>query len=241
MTTTHFDDYTLTYEGLEFKLFIPDYWVKIYRGQKREPLYHDYCQMLELLKKVSKDKYVLDVGANHGLFSVPAAMLGYKVIGFEPVAANVETLQLAKGANGLADFEIFRHALSNTNGEVDIYVPECPDNASFSQAAAVSNMRGKEYRVEKVQTVKFDDWLLFHPEYLQIGFIKMDAQGAEYMIVEGMKEYLTFAKDVYLICEYEHHLINMGYSYEQLDALIMSCGFQYQGQLSANDKIWYKP
>ncbi len=239
-TTTYLDEYELSYNGFSFTLAIPDYWVKIYRGQKKEPLYHDYCLMLDLLKKVDKSKYVLDIGMNHGLFSVPASKLGYKVFGFEPVAINVESLQLAKEKNGLNDFNAFHLALSNRNEEVEIYVPECPDNSSFSQKAAVSNMKGKEYKVEKVTAVRFDDWIEQHPQFFNVGFIKIDTQGAEYMIFEGMGEYLSAINDAYIVCEYEHHLNTMGYSFQQLDNLLISYGFNHIGNISGNDKIFYK-
>ena len=242
MYESEMDDYELEYGGFTFKLFIPDYWVKIYRGQKKEPLYADYCQMLDILKQVDKDKYVLDIGANHGLFGVPASKMGYKLIGFEPVAKNVQSLLLARDANNLKQFDIFHLALSNKNGEVDIYVPECPDNSSLSQSAAVSNMRGKSYEIEKVDTVRFDDWIETHDHnYKNIGFIKIDVQGAEYIILEGMKNFLTNASGIYMICEYEHHLHAMGHTFEELDRLIKSYGFNYMGNLTPNDKIFYKP
>jgi len=235
------DDYELEYDGFTFKLFIPDYWVKIYRGQKKEPLYHDYRLMLGLLKKVDKSKYVLDIGMNHGLFSVPASKLGYKVFGFEPVAINVSSLLKARDANELKNFDIFHWALSNKNEEVEIYVPECPDNSSLSKEAAVSNMRGKDYNIEKVDSVRFDDWIETHDHnYKNIGFIKIDVQGAEYIIFEGMKNFLTNASGIYMVVEYEHHLNTMGHTFEQLDALITSYGFTYMGHLSPNDKIFYK-
>ena len=235
------DDYELTYQDISFKLIIPDYWVKIYRGQKKEPLYGDYCMMLDLVKKTSKERYVLDIGANHGLFSVPASKIGYKVIGFEPVQKNIDTLMLAKEINGLTDFDMFHLALSNKNGEVDIYVPECPDNSSLSQAAAISNMRGKEFRVEKTDTVRFDDWILEHPNFLDIGFIKIDVQGAEFDVLQGMEAYLRSASDVWMVCEYEHHLNTMGHSFQELDNLLISYGFQFVKYLTPNDKIWRKP
>lgn len=233
------DTYELGYDDFFFTLMIPDYWVKIYRGKKKEPLYGEYCEMLDLVKKTSKERYVLDVGANHGLFSVPASMLGYKVVGFEPVAANIYTLGKAKELNNLTDFNMFHLALSNKNEEVDIFVPDCPDNSSFSKEAAISNMREKGYREEKVTTVRFDDWIKDNPQYENIGFIKMDTQGAEYLILEGMKEFLTNANDIYLQLEYEPHLLSMGYSYQQLDELILSYGFVQIGKVG-NDKIWFK-
>ena len=239
-TTTSFDEYELTYEGIPFKLSIPDYWVKIYRGQKKEPLYHDYCLMLDLLKKVDKSKYVLDIGMNHGLFSVPASKMGYKVFGFEPVSINIESLRLAKENNQLENYDAFHLALSNKNGEVDIFVPECPDNSSFSQKAAISNMKGKSFNAEKVNAVRFDDWIAEHPQFFEVGFIKIDTQGAEFMIFEGMGEYLSAVNDVYIVCEYEHHLNTMGYTFQQLDNLLISYGFKHTGNISGNDKIWYK-
>lgn len=235
------DEYELEYDNFFFKLFIPDYWVKIYKGKKHEALYNDYRLMLNALKKVDKSKYVLDIGANHGLFSVPASKLGYKVFGFEPVAQNIFSLMLAKQANNLKDFDMFHLALSNKNEEVKIYVPECPDNSSLSQVAAVSNMRGKEFKVEKVNAVIFDDWIENNPEYKNIGFIKIDVQGSEYIIFEGMKEFLTKTKNIYLVVEYEHHLLTMGHTFEQLDNLVTSYGFNILGKLTSNDKIFYKP
>ena len=241
MDVSNMDLYELSYDNFSFGLMIPDYWVKIYRGQKKEPLYHDYKIMLEILKSANKDKYVLDIGANHGLFAVPASKLGYKVFCFEPVQSNVDSLVMARDLNELKDFHIYKYALSNTNGEIDIYVPECPDNSSLSPIAAVSNMKGKDYRVEKVDTIRFDDWIVDHPAYLDIGFIKMDVQGSEYIFLEGMKQYLTSSNDIHLICEYEHHLNTMGHTFQELDNLIMSYGFNFVKQLTPSDKLWYKP
>lgn len=240
--TTDMDLYEMEYDNTTFALMIPDYWVKIYRGQKKEPLYNDYRIMLDILKRADRDKYVLDIGMNHGLFSVPASKLGYKVFGFEPVAANVRSLVLARDINGLKDFHIYKFALSNTNGEIDIYVPECPDNSSLSQAAAISNMRGKDYRIERVDTTRFDDWIPNHPAYKEIGFIKMDVQGAEYLILEGMRDYLMSNNDIHLILEYEEKLLNaMGNTSKQVDDLLRAYGFQLQKQITPTDKHWYKP
>jgi FkbM family methyltransferase len=234
-------EFEFEYDDFTFRLAIPDYWDTIYAGKPREHLYPDYCKMLEVVKGADKDKWVLDIGANHGLFAVPASKLGYKVFGFEPVENNIRSLKIGKEINNLNDFDMFHYALSNENGDIDIYVPECPDNASLSQAAAISNMRSKHYIVEQINTVRFDDWIVENPKYFEIGMIKMDVQGAEYIILEGMREYLMGASDIYLICEYEHHLINMGHSFEELDKLIKSYGFQYINNISPNDKLFYKP
>jgi len=197
--------------------------------------------MLDLLKTVDKSRYVLDIGMNHGLFSVPASKLGYRVFGFEPVSVNIRSLLLAREENKLKQYDVFQLALSNVNDEIDIYVPECPDNSSLSQAAAVSNMRGKEFKVEKVDAVRFDDWIETHDyNYKEVGFIKIDVQGAEFDVLSGMKNFLSRYNDIWMIIEYEHHLLTMGHTFEALDNLLISYGFRYVRHLTPNDKIWRK-
>lgn len=228
------------YDGFSFTLWIPEYWSKIYKGQPRKKLYGDYIIMLEYVRKVDKSKFILDVGANHGIFSVPACMLGYKVFGFEPVKSNFQNLVQAREGNNLKDFEMFNLALSSENGVKDIFIPECYDNASFSQDAAIANMKGKDYQVEKVFTVRFDDWIKDNPQYSNIGLIKIDAQGAEYDILLGMKDFLTDAHDIYLIVEFEDHLQKLGHTYEELEALILSFGFTSLGNITGGDRAYFK-
>lgn len=232
--------YTYDYNDISFTLDIPEYWHTIYKGKPRERLYKDYSNMLDKLKTVSKDKIVLDIGVNHGIFSIPASMLGYKVVGFEPVLENFEGVERAREAHGLKGFHIYKAALSNENGRKDIYVPECTDNASLNKDAAIANMKGKQYRVENVASIRFDDWIDIRPEYENIGFIKIDVQGGEYNVIEGMSRFLADAHDIYLLVEYEAHLNKMGYSYEQLDSLIASLGFVEQARITGGDKLFYK-
>lgn len=232
--------YTYDYDGFSFTLTIPEYWEKVYAGKPRENLYGDYAMLLRIVKKVDKSKFILDVGANHGIFAVPAAMLGYEVIAFEPVMENFKTLNYARADNGLSGLYLFNMALGNVNGSRDIYIPECTDNSSFSPAAAVANMANKNFSVENVPMIRFDDWIKDHGHFKNIGFIKVDAQGAEYEIIEGMKGFLTQASDIYIACEYENHLNTMGHTFQQLDELFAALGFADLGNITGGDKLFFK-
>lgn len=237
----HMIKYTYDYNNISFKLIIQNYWKDIYRGQEREQLYHDYRVMLDRVQQVDKSRYILDIGANHGIFSIPASLLGYKVIALEPVEVNHSSIELAIRENKCTTIDLYRLALSDTDGELIIYVPECSDNSSLSSTAAVANMTGKSYIEEVVPTARFDTWITDHPQYRDIGLIKLDVQGAEYKILDGMREFLTQAHDITIICEYEHHLNTMGYTYQQLDQLLISYGFQDRGHITGGDKLFYKP
>ena len=232
--------YVYDYEGFSFAMTIPDYWHKVYAGKPREPLYGCYTLVLDWVKKMSKGRAVLDIGVNHGIFAIPCSLMGYKVVGFEPVFANFESSVLNMYNNKCRNAHLFNFALSNKNESVEIYVPECSDNASLSPTAAVANLANKAVAVETVQSIRFDDWILEHPEFNDIGFVKIDTQGAEYSIIEGMSNFLRGATDIYLIVEYEAHLNKMGYSYEQLDELILSLGVKLIGDITGGDKLFYK-
>lgn len=234
--------YIYEYNGFDFTVYINDYWERIYKGKPRNKLYHDYQVMLEYTKKVDKHRIIMDVGVNNGLFAIPASKLGYKVLGFEPVKSNYQNLMQAKHVNSLFDFnfQVFNLALSNQNSILDIYIPECLDNASFSRDAAIANMKRKDFTVEQVQAVRFDDWIKANPEFRDIGLIKIDVQGAEWSVIDGMKEFLTQAQNIYIIIEMEDHLLKQGHTYEELDDLIRSCGYIDLGKITGGDKLWFR-
>lgn len=233
-------EFVYYFDNIEFKLQIDKYWNTIYKGKPREKLYDSYTILLDEVKKVSKDKFVLDVGTNHSIFATPCSLLGYKILGFEPVKANFESSVTNMSINNCKDWYLFNYALSDENKEAIIYVPECPDNASLSKQAAISNMVRKGFYEEEITCIKFDDWIEGHPEFKNIGFIKIDTQGSEVKVVEGMQNFLSSSNDIYLVAEYEHHLLSMGYTYQQLDELLLSLGFEFVKNLSSTDKLFYK-
>lgn len=231
---TYFTD-----DGLEFSIYLPAYWDTIYKGKPRERLYEEYIQMLNIVKKLPKDKILVDIGANNGLFCIPASMYGYRCVAFEPVKSTFDDLYENCRKNSLCRVDLFNYAVSNEDGQTTIYVPECPDNASLSKEASVANMIRKGYHEEVVKTIRFDTFIKENPQYSNIGLIKADLQGSEGLFIESGKEFLSQAKDIYLILEYEPHLLKMNWTYEQLDSLIHSLGFKQVGKIS-NDKIFKK-
>lgn len=231
---TYFTD-----EGLEFTLEIPIFWETIYKGKPRERLYEEYIQMLKIVKSIPKDKVIVDVGCNFGLFSVPCSLLGYEMVSFEPVKANYKCSVDNLSKNNCKNYHIYCHALGNENKEAMIYVPICPDNSSFSPTAAVANMHDKQFVEEKVRIVKFDDFIKENPSKSNVGLIKIDVQGFEIDVVLGMQEFLKQANNIYVLAEYEEHLLKYGHTYQDLDNLFLSLGFKQVGRIS-NDKVFYK-
>lgn len=126
---------------------------------------------------------VIDIGANIGYFTLLASKkvgLSGKVHAFEPVRSTSAELRENLARNGAANVGVHESALSNTNGAATIY--EGPQrnkgNSSMRPIADASAVR-------TVPVASFDSLDVSKgPTHL----IKIDVEGAEQLVIEGMKE-----------------------------------------------------
>jgi FkbM family methyltransferase len=199
----------------------------------------DYKGSLEMVKKINKNKTVIDIGGNCGLFCIPVEKEGYTVYSFEPIEMNVSLLEYNKKENNCNNLFIIPKAVSNQDVKRRIYIPYCSDNTSFNQEVAISNMKKKDFIEEEVDCIKFDTWIEKN-KYLDVGFIKIDVQGFEKEVLEGMQNFLKSCNDVYILIEWDEvHTKNAGFSLNDLENLIYSNGFKLS-QKYFGDKLFYK-
>jgi FkbM family methyltransferase len=200
---------------------------------------HSYTTMLNLLGKINISKSIIDVGANCGLFCIPSSMYGYKVYAFEPISMNVELLNIGKETNNCESLEIIPFGLMDESKKETIYIPYCSDNTSFNKDVAISNMNNKDYVEEIVECITFDKWIEENP-LVEIGFIKIDVQGFEKQVLDGMNNYLSNCNDVYIFMEWDKkHTESAGNSLEGIQNLLTSFGFNEVMDFSG-DKLFYK-
>lgn len=229
--------YIVDYTDFSFNLVVGSYWGNNYKFKKIEIIHDCYRVILDFIKRVKKDKWIIDIGANCGIISVPASMLGYNVVAFEPVKSNTNSIIAAIKENNLISLNVLRYALSDVNKETKIYVPECLDNASMSSNLATANMANKHITEENVTCITFDSWIKDSPEFSNIGLIKIDVQGHEPNVIRGMKEFLSNCSDVYVVCEFDKTMSN---SLNQLYDTMIGYGFNEVKVEMNEDKIFYK-
>jgi FkbM family methyltransferase len=199
----------------------------------------EYRITLDLVSSLSKDRSIIDVGGNCGLFAIPIEKSGYIVYTFEPIKMNVDLLESNKKENDCPNLHIIPNALSNVNENRIIYIPYCSDNTSFNQRVAVSNMTKKDYVEEEVKCITFDSWIE-NNENINVGFIKIDVQGFEKEVLQGMQTFLKNCNDVHLFIEWdEKHTEKSGSSLDELENLITSNGFKFTKQIYG-DRLFYK-
>ena len=160
--------------------------------------------------------HVLDVGGNLGynaqLFA-GALSPGYKVFSFEPEASNFELLQRMIASNGLADRIVaVAAAVGASEGTIELqFNPEHHgDHRIATETLLANGTKARETRTVALHSV--DGFVASMSAPRTVAFIKIDVQGYELAVCEGMKQTLADNPDVVVAFEYTpDSMIELGF------------------------------
>ncbi len=151
---------------------------------------------LELFEKLLRPGMcVLDVGANIGVYSAIAARkvgLTGRVIAIEPDPTNCTFLKRTKERNKLANLTIINKAAGSTSGEAFLHL--CKTNKADHRTYDSDKSRAK-IRVEMATL----DAVVAELQVLQIDLLKIDTQGFEPFVAQGMQELLERNRDISIL------------------------------------------
>ena len=138
----------------------------------------------ELVKGLLKPGMVVaDIGANIGYFSLIASRCvgeSGRVYSFEPHPGNFELINKSVAANGYTNVTPMNKAVSEKSGTMRFFIDTSNSaNGSFGEG----NVPGEKPGID-VETVTLDEFFA-SAERRRPDFIKMDAQGAEGLILAG--------------------------------------------------------
>lgn len=155
--------------------------------------------VVEALRRTVRPGHVVyDVGANLGYYTLAAARLvgpQGRVVAFEPVPWCAEAVACNIALNGLAHAEIRAQAVGAESGRARLLVVE---EASWSHLASTG--RHAQTREEIDVDVVVLDELVAAGELPAPDVLKVDVEGAELQVVEGLRE--TIARHgPRIICE----------------------------------------
>lgn len=157
--------------------------------------YYGFCEanLTNFLIRFLKEEDVfIDVGAHIGFYSMLSSeIIGDKgkVYSFEPTPRTFNILK--ENCNNLKNVNLFNLALSNKNGPIRFfdYGPGYGAyNSGHTEGAALLDKKGEKI---EVQTIIMDDFL--QKNNINPTIIKLDAEGLEYKILQGMTK--TFSLD----------------------------------------------
>jgi len=162
-----------------------------------------------LCRTLTHGSAFVDVGANHGYFTLLAAALvggTGRVIAFEPNPPVFAQLAAHVALNRFDDrTELRPQALSNrADGRVRLYVSQCDGNSGLSTLVPdaerfAAGSISTEHTVD-VPADTFDHWLA-GSALERVDVVKIDTEGAEDFVVEGMAASLEDGRIGCVICE----------------------------------------
>ncbi len=175
------------------------------------------------LKTVKQGDVVVDVGANVGYYTLIAGKLvgdSGKVYAFEPDPVAFGLLQRNVALNGLNNVVLEQKAVSNKAGSIRLFLSEenKGDHRIFES--------GEERRSIPIEAVALDDY--FQGDTRKIDFVKVDTQGAEAAIIDGMEQLIRENEQITLVVEFwPHALKQFGRDSDEFLAKLESFAFHF--------------
>jgi FkbM family methyltransferase len=171
---------------------------------------------------LKKDDVVLDVGANIGIYSLIAGKkIGAKgkVYGFEPADIAFEKFQYHIDLNGLKNIVPIKSGVSNYTGKAEFNI--CDDDAYNSLGdKPLKDIINKN----TIEVVSIDDFVLQN-NIKKVDIIKVDTEGAEFLVFQGAKKTLQKDKPT-LFFEY-NPTVTEGFENNSNDLLDLIYSFGY--------------
>jgi FkbM family methyltransferase len=175
---------------------------------------------------------VFDVGANHGMYALAAVReigpTGH-VYGFEAVPAIMTRFRENITLNGVTNVTAVPAAVSDRVGKATFY----PDESGYGTGAG-SLVRQMGKSAIDVETVALDGFKKDRG-IGRVGFVKIDVEGAEHLVLDGMQEILRDDRPAMLVEHNDGALTRFGSSAADLFRRIV--GYGYDAHLVIGGKL----
>ena len=156
--------------------------MRVYRGEKGQGEFKEYRVPLD------PGMVVLDIGGHTGMWTVPLAKhVGPtgRVYVFEPEVKGSTAIRRNVELNNLENVTVLRMALSDRRGTGLFYVrPDKDTHSLFEETLAPSPLGIQEVHEIEVSTI---DEFIERKTIAPPSFVKIDTEGAELKILDGMK------------------------------------------------------
>jgi FkbM family methyltransferase len=208
--------------GVRIRLDLRDYIQQRIYYESHEPV-----QLAFLERFLRPGDIVLDAGAHVGIFTLVAAASvqeSGEVHSFEPVPNNFESLQLNVSLNGFENVTLNRAAVGAESGSLELGLPSAvPDTGTTS---AMYTVGGAERRVS-APLVALDDYVKERIGDRPIRLLKMDVEGFEPAVLEGLGRRLASAPPDCVMLEVNFELLDRhGFQADAISKCLVEAGYR---------------
>jgi FkbM family methyltransferase len=180
-------------------------------------------ELTKLIESLPEESVFFDIGSNIGYYSFVAAKHFKQnglIFSFEP--SSREYIRLLRGIfkNKVSNIIPFNSCVSNFTGKLKLNVDFTHTGMNKIQTNKLDNSN-----INSVAVFRFDDFLKIFL-IKKIDLIKVDVEGAEYLVLLGMEESLKKGMISKLFVEITPKFLNeYGHSKEMVYQFMTSCGF----------------
>ena len=216
-----FDDNLSFYCELKEHMGSQIFWRGFYSAEQLRWLNH----LLE------PDMVFIDVGANHGEFTVFAAkrLTQGQVIAFEPVSLLFHKLQRNIKINNLKNIKVIQKGLANKNFKSTIYTRESnfEDGTKHEGLPTLYPSTTRSKICETIELTYLDQFVESE-NIAKIDIIKIDVEGAELAVLQGAKKSIIDFKPIILIEVNEETSQAAGYPSRALLNYLSEMGYRFE-------------
>ncbi len=195
------------YDDMRLRCY-PDSIIALHVVQRGE--FHDWDTAKFITEFLREGETFADVGANIGLYTLPAAAKKARVLAVEPSAKNRGRLEENLALNGLSSVKIEACALGEKEGEMAF----CDDDALAHVELAGDG--------PKVPVRRLDAIL---PEG-EISLLKVDVEGFELAVFQGAEKAMRAGRLPVILFEMNHSYERYGVTEAQIFGFLRERGFQ---------------
>jgi FkbM family methyltransferase len=180
-----------------------------------------------MTEELKKGMTVVDIGANIGYYALLVARIvgnGGMVYAIEPDPNNFERLKGNIALNKYVNIESFPIAIGNVNSIKTLYQSESPNLHNLLGLPDGANSKSGYQSTINVRTSTLDEFLR---DKKQPDLIRMDVEGYEYYIIEGMKNTLNAKRNMKIFMElHSQEMKQAGLKPEVMFTTLLEAGFK---------------
>lgn len=180
-----------------------------------------FWRLVTVRPDLFREGHVLDVGANIGYTALCFARAvdpGCFVYAFEPEAVNFRELMKTAARSSTKDrIKPVKKAVGEKHGSVELWIND-EHHADHRVVTRAYEDTGRDLRKrERVEVVAIDEFVRDEGIAERISFVKMDVQGYELLVCQGMTDTLAANPAMKVAVEYSpEHLLELGFEPERL-------------------------
>ena len=186
---------TLYMQSYNTPIEVTIFWKGLFNGREGAELrvWHELAQSVSV---------VYDVGANTGVYSLVASTNEKaQIYAFEPVPLIFDMLKENISLNSLTNVTPLPNVVSDENGAIALYIPQSGwvDVASVDKTFAQRYVQDDELVEIECQSVTMDSHASKEGVSDQTILVKIDVEGAELKVLQGMQQLMTAGKVICLV------------------------------------------